>query len=112
VSEIDYSKRNDSGEYYIRAGHEGVKTFGDLSVVEVHETKYPDKFTSDIISAQVTLEGDTPLSVSEFWLIDQATNKVVGYGLLPFTTIVTPGDSIEIQFTRVIDIENGVCLST
>ena len=104
---INYSKRNDSGNYYIKIGHKGKPTFNaELIVSRKTEVKLSDLMKISVGTMEVDYTGEVEISVSEMWLFDKKNNTMVAYSLFPYTAIICPGDAVVVDFIREIRVEN------
>ena len=104
MAKIDYSKRNDSGQYYLSIN--GLKdACGYMS-----EVKEVEHLESAIVATWKHVSGR--IRIKEVKLIDRLTGKVVGFGLVPYDVILEPDDSLTVTFCRSVKIvPRGVDMS-
>ena len=96
MAKNDYSKRNDSGQYYLSIN--GLKdACGYMS-----EVKEVEHFESVIVATWENIK--EKVKVRDIRLIDANTGKTVGYGLVPYDVILEPGDSLIVSFVRSVKI--------
>ena len=101
MTKIEYSKRNDSGQYYLSIN--GL----DDSCGYISEIKEVKQLNSAIVATWRNI--DKIVLIDEVRLIDANNDKVVGLGVLPYSVALEPGDSLTVTFLRSIKImPNGV----
>lgn len=106
---IDYSKRNDSGEYIIKVGHKGEICENLIMGIEsVNELKKPLKFVQDVLTLSVTLNycDTSVVSISESWLYDKKDMCLLGYNKSPYTIRMRVGDSLTVTYRRTVEVTN------